>query len=90
MQPLWTPSPDRLASTRMESFRQTVATDVPEVIDSAALHAWSVREPAEFWRRLWAYAGVIGDPGDIVFDAGDGSVRGGRFFPNSSVSYAEN
>ena len=30
------------------------------------------------------------DPGPVVFDSGDGSVRQGRFFPQSSLSYAEN
>ena len=74
----------------MEAFRLDVAADHPEVVDSVALHEWSVREPGEFWQRLWAFSGVIGDAGDIAFDAGDGSVRGGRFFPHSSVSYAEN
>ncbi|HTH06432.1 MAG TPA: acetoacetate--CoA ligase, partial [Ilumatobacteraceae bacterium] len=34
--------------------------------------------------------GVVGDPGDPVFDPGDGTVRGGRFFPRSTVSFAEN
>ena len=90
MQPLWTPAPERIASTRMEAFRREVATDVPEVVDSVALHAWSVKHPADFWQRMWMFGGVIGEPGDIAFDAADGSVRNARFFPNSSVSYAEN
>lgn len=90
MQPLWTPAPERIASTRMEAFRREVAADVPEVVDSVALHAWSVEDPADFWQRMWMFGGVIGEPGDIVFDAADGSVRNARFFPNSSVSYAEN
>ena len=90
MEPLWTPSAARVAGTRMEAFRRTVATEHPEVVDSVALHDWSVREPGEFWQQVWAAADIVGDPGAIAFDAGDGSVRGARFFPQSSVSYAEN
>jgi acetoacetyl-CoA synthetase len=90
MQPLWTPSGERIAGSRMDEFRRGVAADHPEVLDSVGLHDWSVRDPGAFWQRMWAYGGVIGEPGDSAFDAGDGSVRGAHFFPNSSVSYAEN
>ena len=90
MEPLWTPSPARVAVTRIEQFRREVAADHHGVADTVALHEWSVTEPAEFWQRMWKFAGVIGTPGDVAFDAGDGTVRGSRFFPHSSVSYAEN
>jgi len=74
----------------MEAFRRSVAADHSEVVDSVALHTWSVQDPATFWRQLWAFSGVIGDPGTMAFDPVDGSVRNGRFFPESSLSYAEN
>ena len=90
MQPLWTPTPERIASTRMEEFRRDVATDRSEIVDSVALHAWSVQDPGDFWRRMWVYGDVLGEPGDTAFDEVDGTVRNARFFPNSSVSYAEN
>ncbi|MEN9645536.1 MAG: hypothetical protein RL238_2205 [Actinomycetota bacterium] len=88
--PLWTPSTERVARTRMHQFRAEVAKDRPEVVDAARLHEFSVREPADFWQRVWDFTGVMGDPGDVVFEPGDGSVRHGRFFPNASVSVAEN
>ncbi len=88
--PLWTPSPERVAASRMEEFRREVAARHPEVVDSVALHNWSVRNLGEFWQRVWDFADLVGEPGDLAFDPGDGSVRGARFFPDSSVSYAEN
>ncbi|MFM2079105.1 MAG: hypothetical protein RJA49_2995 [Actinomycetota bacterium] len=88
--PLWTPSEDRIARTRMHEFVRSVAVDHPDVADSVDLHEWSVRDPGEFWSRMWTYGGVIGEPGATVFDPADGSVRYGRFFPESSVSVAEN
>ncbi|MGB8857907.1 MAG: acetoacetate--CoA ligase [Ilumatobacteraceae bacterium] len=90
MQPLWTPTAERIAATRMEEFRSAVAATHAEVVDSVALHAWSVADPAAFWQQLWAYGDVVGDPGPVAFDPADGSVRNARFFPHSSVSYAEN
>ncbi len=88
--PLWTPSAERVASTRLHEFVRTVATDRPEVVDSKDLWQWSVDEPAEFWQRMWSFSDVIGDPGDVVFDPVDGSVQRGRFFPNATISVAEN
>ncbi len=90
MEPLWTPTAERVATTRMETFRRSVAADHPEIVDSEAMHTWTVAQPGEFWQRVWDYCGVIGEPGPVAFDAGDGSIRGARFFPGSSVSYAEN
>ena len=82
MEPLWSPSPARIAATRMDEFRRAVGHD--------AVHEWSVTDPGAFWERVWQCCGVVGEPGDTVFDPGDGSVRGGRFFPGASVSFAEN
>jgi len=84
-EPLWTPSLARIDSTRIDSLRRAVGA-----ADAGALHRWSVDHPGEFWQRVWDDCGVIGDAGDVAFDPGDGSVRGGRFFPQSGVSYAEN
>ncbi|MEI8239108.1 MAG: acetoacetate--CoA ligase [Actinomycetota bacterium] len=88
--PLWSPSPLQVAASRMERFRKKVATDHPHIVDSVALHTWSVEHPEEFWRLIWTEGEVIGNPGAVVFDAGDATVRGGRFFPHASVSVAEN
>ena len=87
---LWTPTPARVAGTRLDEFRRLVAVDHPEVVDSVALHDWSVQHPGEFWQQVWTYCGVVGAPGDSAFDAGDGTVRGARFFPHSSINMAEN
>ncbi|MBI4884864.1 MAG: acetoacetate--CoA ligase [Actinobacteria bacterium] len=94
-EPLWRPSAQRVGATRIEAFRRRVAADFPQVNDTIALHAWSVDELAEFWKRMWVDGGVIGEPGAVAFDPGvdgrpEARVRSARFFPDSSVSYAEN
>ncbi len=82
MEPLWTPSVERVATTRMDAFRR--------IVGDVDLHEWSVREPSDFWRLVWKVTNVIGDPGRLVLDTGEGTVQDARFFPDSSVSYAEN
>ena len=88
VKPLWTPTTERVAATQMEAFRRRVATDFPSVTDTEALHAWSITELGDFWQRVWADCAIIGEPGDVVLEPG--TLRDARFFPHSSVSYAEN
>ena len=89
--PLWTPSPARVAGTRLDRFRRLVASrhgvDLP---DTVALHAWSVEHLGEFWQAVWDTGEVVGDPGSTAFDPGDGTMIGGRFFPEARLNLAEN
>ena len=78
---------DRVATTGMDTFRRRVAATRPELVDTVALHRWSIEHQGEFHEALWDFAGVIGEPGSVAFDAGDGSVRGGRFFPQRSEEH---
>lgn len=88
---MWTPSPERVAATHMEQFRVAVATQAPHVIDSVALHTWSLQHPDEFWSRVWDL-GMVGAPGDVVSapPCGPGlDPRDVRFFPDSWFCLAE-
>ena len=88
--PLWTPSPERVASCAMTQFRARAAAlagrDLP---DQAALYAWSLAEPGAFWRLLWDEAGVIGEPGNIALAPG-ATMREARWFPEGRLNVAEN
>ena len=44
---------------------------------------------AEFWRQLWDFCRVTGDPGDEVLVEGS-DIRRAIFFPNGRINYAEN
>ena len=50
--PLWTPSAERVAGSAMERFRRRVAGVVPAVLDTVALHRWSLEQPHAFWALL--------------------------------------
>ena len=88
---LWHPSPERAASTEMTAFRRAVAEsrgkDLP---NTAALHAWSVERPEDFWNEVWDRLGVVGERGTgPAIVAGSGLDATG-FFPGAHLNVAEN
>jgi acetoacetyl-CoA synthetase len=53
------------------------------------LWRWSVDQPEAFWRELWDFGGVIGEPGKTVLVDG-GRMPGARFFPEARLNFAQN
>ncbi|CAI8032023.1 Acetoacetyl-coenzyme A synthetase [Geodia barretti] len=84
-EPLWTPSAERMKRAHLSRFMAEVsATWGVDAADHAALHAWSVAEPAQFWRSMWDFAGIVGDgPGERIVIDGD-RMPGARWFPDAS------
>ncbi|MCB1462417.1 MAG: acetoacetate--CoA ligase [Nitratireductor sp.] len=89
-QPLWTPSPERVAGSRMTAFMQWLAArGAGHFADYDALHAWSVEDIPGFWDAVWDHCGVIGEKGGVA--ASDlGKMPGARFFPDGRINFAEN
>ena len=81
---LWTPSPEAAAATRISDFMAGVGQG-----DYDSLYAWSIGEPEAFWRAVWEFTGVIGEPGERVLVDGD-KLPGARWFPDARLSFAEN
>ena len=70
--PRWSPSPERAAATQLAAFTRFVgARGVADVDDYAALHSWSVREPADFWSAVWDFAGVPGSRVYVALQTGE-------------------
>ena len=90
-EPLWIPSAERLAHARLGGFMaEARARWGVEADDYGALHRWSVAEPAQFWRSVWDFAGIVGDgPGARIVIDGD-RMPGARWFPDARLNYAEN
>ena len=87
---LWAPSPDRVRDARMSSFIvEANARFGLTLSDYPSLYAWSIAERADFWRLLWDFCGVRGDPGDSVVVDGD-RMPGARWFPEARLNFAEN
>ena len=90
-EPLWQPSPERIAASNMAAFMHAVERKcgIP-IPDYATLYDWSIREPEQFWREVWSFCGVIGErPGDVVLEHRD-RMPGARWFPQARLNFAEN
>ncbi|CAH2400705.1 acetoacetate--CoA ligase [Mesorhizobium escarrei] len=85
---LWTPAPAAFQSSNLARFCLTNGFD-PR--DYETLHRWSVSDPGAFWRAVWDFGGVIGDPGAIALLRDDQApMTQSRFFPDASLNLAEN
>ncbi len=81
---LWTPSPERVAGTRMAALFARLGVD-----DYPALHRLSVEDPEAFWPAVWDECGLVGDRGGQVLERGP-TMRESRFFPDARLSIVEN
>ena len=90
-QPLWTPSPARIAGTRLQQFVDGVRTRLDvDVADSVALQTWSVEHQDEFWSTVWNATDVIGDRGQGPAYVPGATFPEARYFPGARLNLAEN
>ncbi|HEV2161830.1 MAG TPA: acetoacetate--CoA ligase [Stellaceae bacterium] len=88
--PLWEPAPARIAATNLRRFMDDAGRRAGRRFDDfAGLHRWSIEDREGFWRLIWDWGRVIGEPGAAVLEAGD-RMPGARFFPTARLNYAEN
>jgi acetoacetyl-CoA synthetase len=85
---LWRPTEAAIEATQIDRFRRHHR---PEAADSVELWRWSVDEPGPFWRSVWEWSGVVGDPGSVDrSDGPGGSLTDTRFLPRAVLNVAEN
>ena len=54
--PLWTPSPQRIAESRMQDYLQWLAREKKLAFSSyEACWQWSVANVEDFWESIWQY-----------------------------------
>jgi acetoacetyl-CoA synthetase len=96
--PVWTPSPERVARANLTRF---IREHAPHAPDYAALYAWSLTRPEEFWPAVWRFCGVLaeqrasGPPWDAVLEGGGRMAPpdpelGPRWFRGARLNFAEN
>ncbi|HUF23271.1 MAG TPA: acetoacetate--CoA ligase [Vicinamibacterales bacterium] len=81
-EPLWTPSAERVAGSRLTAFSGGRAY--------ADLHRYSIDHRDRFWRDVWEFCRVIGNPGAPDRAIVDDAMPGARYFPDASLNFAEN
>jgi acetoacetyl-CoA synthetase len=88
--PLWRPSAERARAAQMTAFRVAAERLAGRPLgDTAALHAWSVADPAAFWSLVWEWCAVVGERGARILVDGE-RMPGARWFPDARLNFAEN
>jgi acetoacetyl-CoA synthetase len=87
--PIWQPAAARSAASNMRRFiaanREQLRGD-----DYAALYAWSIEAPAEFWAAVWRFCGVQGTkPHHAVLRDG-ARMPGAKWFEGAELNFAAN
>ena len=89
-QPLWTPSAERIAASRMEAFRRFVnQRHGLQMADYPALHAWSVEQREAFWQAIVDFFEIrFHSPAECVLREGP-AMPDARWFPGATLNFAE-
>jgi acetoacetyl-CoA synthetase len=88
--PLWIPSAERIARARLTAFvREVGAAHAVDASTHDNLYRFSIDRPADFWRSVWRFCGILGEMGErAVVDLH--LMPGARFFPDARLNFAEN
>src|SRR5215471_12296739 len=91
MQPIWTPSAERVKAANVTRFIECLnARKSLKIADHAGLYAWSIEHPTEFWSELARFADVRIDWGNGPALENPAAMPGARFFPAARLNFAEN
>jgi acetoacetyl-CoA synthetase len=96
MSEIWRPSPARVADANLTHFMARVSRRQGlQLTHYEHLYAWSLKQPADFWRELALFADVRitwGTGPAITDDSGRPSsqMSGARFFQDARLNFAEN
>ncbi len=90
-EPLWMPSPARIAAANITAFTQVVrANGHNEVVDYPSLYRWSIEHPEQFWPAVWSFGGILSSRRwETVLTEGD-KMPGARWFAGARLNFAEN
>ena len=90
MDPLWTPSPERIGRARLTAFmREAGRAHGGRFSDYEDLYRFSIDHPDRFWKSVWEFCGIRGEMGERVV-AGLDRMPGAQFFPDARLNFAEN
>ena len=91
-QPLWQPSPERIARSQLTQFASFLKARFPDakVSDYQALHHWSITATEDFWHSIWDYCDVISSQSSEVVVTDLDQMPGASWFPDARLNFAEN
>ena len=89
--PLWRPSPERIAASRVTAFAAAVEREWGvRCPDQASLHRWSVEQPEAFWSSVWSECGVLAETRGTAVLRHAERMPGAEWFPEARLNFAEN
>ncbi|HET9446449.1 MAG TPA: AMP-binding protein, partial [Steroidobacteraceae bacterium] len=91
MEPIWSPSPERIARAKLTRFMNFVRErHRAPLLDYAALHRWSIEFPENFWRALWDFCEIRAQTQATQILEDGNRMPGARWFVDARLNYAEN
>ncbi len=90
MQPVWSPSAERIERSNLLAFIRQLSAVYPAVQDFPALYEWSIEQPEQFWEQMWRFTEVrFSRPWRRVVDDVE-RMPGARWFEGARLNFAEN
>jgi acetoacetyl-CoA synthetase len=87
--PIWQPSAERSAASNLRRFITAHRSQL-DGDDYAALYAWSIESPGEFWEAVWSFCGIVAStPHHTVLRDAD-RMPGARWFEGATLNFAAN
>lgn len=91
MQPIWSPTPERIRGAQLTRFMQFVQERYKAPVhDYASLHRWSVEFPENFWSALWDFCEVRAERRATQILEDGNRLPGANWFIGARFNYAEN
>jgi acetoacetyl-CoA synthetase len=91
MEPIWSPSPERIERAKLTRFMRFVRERYQApVSDYAALHRWSIEFPENFWSEVWDFCEVRAQTRATRIIEDGNRMPGARWFIGARLNYAEN
>ena len=59
---LWSPQSDNAEKSALSKFSNQLGFNNTSFQE---LHTWSIKNKEEFWRAVWDFTKIVGDPGSI-------------------------
>jgi acetoacetyl-CoA synthetase len=83
--PIWIPNDLRIQTANITRFKHAVG--LPNACFDE-LHRFSLEQPGAFWRAVWDFCKVPGDPGLVHLTQGKG-ILDWKWFPEGRLNFAE-
>ena len=88
---LWKINKEKLDSTNLSLYVNFIKKNykIDFFINFFRIWKWSVENPEIFWKSIWDFTKVIGEPGNILLKKSDIFFKN-KFFPEAKLNYAQN